>query len=59
MTIKEELIKCTPHAREDSIMRPMSRVTTRVAVLQTGAPSSQSRFKPTNVLVDKVVVEFM
>ena len=31
---KEELIKCIPHVRKESMMRPMSRVVTRVVVLQ-------------------------
>ena len=38
MTGKEELVKCRLYARDDSMIRPMSRVATRVAVSQTGAP---------------------
>ena len=32
---KEELIEFTPYAREESMMRPMSRAAMRVAVLQS------------------------
>ena len=57
MTSKEELVMCRLYARDESMMRPMSRVATRVAVSQTGAPSSQFCLKSSNVLVNKVVVD--